>query len=117
MRHLAFDISYSRNYQGKLRSWSKYFHDHLKIITLLISWNMLIYCVAFFGRLQEIQWDMFGKLTFFCPLTNGIEVFAFVPSIEVNICLWSCRIPPNLAEYASVYRAHELLSNDVETVG
>jgi hypothetical protein len=87
------------------------------MITALNSRNLLIYCVAFFGWLQEIQRDMFGKLTFFCPPTNGIKVLAFVPSIEVHICLWPGRIPPNLAEYAGVYRAHELLSNDVETVG
>lgn len=89
---------------------------HLVVFAIPISRYVLIYCVALSRWLQEIGWDILGKLTVFCPLTNGIEVLAFVPSIEVNICLWPFRIPPNLAEHASVDRAHELLSDDIKTV-
>ncbi len=77
---------------------------------------VLIYGVTFSWGLQEIRWNVLGKLMILSPLTNSVEIFAFVPRVEVHVSLWPWRIPPDLAEYACVDRAHELLSNYIEAV-
>jgi hypothetical protein len=77
---------------------------------------LLIYHITFLGWLQEIGGDINGKLMVFRPLTNSIKILAFVACVEINICLRPFRVPPNLAEDTCVDLAHELLTNDIETV-
>lgn len=78
---------------------------------------MLIYGVALLRWLQEVRGNILRKLMIFGPLANGFEVLAFVPGVEVHIRLRPFLVPPYLSENTGVDCAHELLPNDVQTVG
>jgi hypothetical protein len=89
---------------------------HARLCCSIPSRNVLIYRITFLRWLQEIRRDVFWKLMILRPLANGVEVFAFVPGIEIDICFRPFRVPPNLAQNSGIDRAHELLANDVQTV-
>jgi hypothetical protein len=73
----------------------------------------LIDQVAILWRLQKIHRYSFWYLSLLSPLSDGIEILAFVLGIEVNEGSWHRWIPPYLSEKAGVWLADKLLTNDI----
>ena len=65
---------------------------------------------------QIIIWYLFRRLMLLRPLPDSIEVPALVLRVEVWIGLWSVLVPPDLAEHAEIYGAHQLLAECIEAV-
>ena len=51
------------------------------------------------------------------PLLHGFEIFALMLRVEVRICDRIILIPPSLAQHANVNSAHQVLSQDIMTMG
>lgn len=52
----------------------------------------------------------------FCPFTYFVEIFASLAGVEIDEWFGVLGIDPDLAYHASVYRAHELLAEDIDTL-
>lgn len=68
------------------------------------------------GRLQKVHRHLRRNLSMLGPLSDSIEILAFVLSVEVYKSLGMRRIPPNLTQKASVRSTHQLLADDIEAV-
>ena len=53
----------------------------------------------------------------FGPLTDSIKVSAFVSGVKIDVSPGLFRIPPDLAKHTDINVAHELLPDNIETVG
>ena len=73
--------------------------------------------VSRFWRLQEVVWHLLRQLAHLSPLPDSVEVPTLMPGIEIDKCCWCRLVIPHLAEYSNVHRTHELLSEDIKTVG
>ena len=51
------------------------------------------------------------------PLPHRLEIPTHVLRVEIDISARGWRVPPHLTQHANVDGAHELLSQDVETMG
>jgi len=81
---------------------------------------LVIYPIAFFGRLKEVFRWLLGNLTLFRPLPNGLEVSAGMLGVEIDErarVLATPSLHPDLSEHADIDSAHQLLAEDVEAVG
>lgn len=90
------------------------FHD-LRVRDCL--WNLIIDSITWLRWLQEILWNLCRQLILLSILADSFKVFALMLCVEVHVRLWVIGMDPNLAQDSSVNGAHELLSQDVQTVG
>lgn len=77
------------------------------------------YPIACLGRLQVVSRCYFWKLVVLRPLSDRIKVPAFMNRVEVDEGLERCfrRLIPDLTEHTYIDSTHQLLANDIETVG
>lgn len=90
------------------------FHD-LRVRDCL--WNLIIDSITWLRWLQEILWNLCRQLILLSILADSFKVFALMLCVEIHVRLWVIGMDPNLAQDSSVNGAHELLSQDVQTVG
>jgi hypothetical protein len=67
-------------------------------------------------RLQEIHWHNLRDLSLLGPLSDRVEILAFVIGVEVHEGFRSRLISPLLSQDSRIRLVHKLLSNDVEAV-
>lgn len=68
------------------------------------------------GLHQKVLWYVLRNLVFLDPLSNILEILAFVITFEIYMGLWTFRVDPDLADYPGVDGAHELLSKNIEAI-
>ena len=81
------------------------------------SGDCFVYPISICRALQITGGNILGSLVLLCPLPDSFEVSACVCSVEIYKGCRRCSIPPDLAQHPDVDNAHELLSENVQTMG
>lgn len=66
------------------------------------------------SRLQEITGLILGQLVHLRPMTNLLKVLAFMAGADVDKGLGIFGVDPDMAQYTSVNRAHQLLPDNIK---
>ena len=103
---------------------SRYYlvEDQGGIITFYIqrislSRNSLIHAIPDLRGLQEIRGHRLGQLVLLRPRADLVKVATLVLRVEVNEWLGMVRVNPDLAQDSDINTAHQLLTENIETVG